>query len=88
MGVENTPCKEEAFLRKRLKELRRQSGHTQESFAEQAKFSYKYYQGIERGQWTNLRLRTISKLAAGYGLRVDELFAPDPPKVKKAAKGN
>jgi transcriptional regulator with XRE-family HTH domain len=54
---------------------------TQESFAEQAKFSYKYYQGIERGQWTNLRLRTLEKLAAGYGIGLHELFSPKMPKL-------
>lgn len=72
----------ESFLNIRLKELREKSGLTQEQYAEQAKFSYKYYQGIERGQWTNLRLRTIEKLAAGYGLTISELFAPNLPNLK------
>ncbi len=58
----NTPGKAEKALRVRLRELRQKAGLTQEAYAEQAKFSYKYYQGIERGQWTNLRLRTLEKL--------------------------
>lgn len=66
-------------LWKKKGELRLKSGLTQEAFAEQAKFSYKYYQGIERGQWTNLRLRTIEKLADGYGVRLSKLFGPKNP---------
>jgi transcriptional regulator with XRE-family HTH domain len=78
MGV-TTPGKAEKFLRVRLRELRQKAGLTQEAYAERAKFSYKYYQGIERGQWTNLRLRTLEKLAVGYGLGIQDLFATKLP---------
>ena len=80
-----TPGDSEKFLRIRLRELRKKAGLTQEAYAEQAKFSYKYYQGIERGQWTNLRLRTLEKLAAGYGVALHDLFSPKMPmpKVKR-----
>ena len=71
-----TPGKAEKALRIRLRELRKEAGLTQEGFAEKAKFSYKYYQGIERGQWTNLRLRTLEKLAEGYGIELWELLKP------------
>jgi transcriptional regulator with XRE-family HTH domain len=81
--VKTTPCKTEAFLKGRLRELREKAGLTQEAFAEQAKFSYKYYQGIERGQWTNLRLRTLEKLAEGYGIELWELLRPEKPNIKK-----
>jgi transcriptional regulator with XRE-family HTH domain len=81
--VKTTPCKAEAHLRKRLRELRKKAGLTQEAFAEHAKFSYKYYQGIERGQWTNLRLRTLEKLAEGYGIELWELLRPEKPNIKK-----
>ena len=74
-----TPGKAEKFLRIRLRELRKKAGLTQEAYAEQAKFSYKYYQGIERGQWTNLRLRTLEKLADGYGIDLHGLFSPKIP---------
>jgi transcriptional regulator with XRE-family HTH domain len=74
-----TPGKAERFLRVRLRALRQKAGLTQEAYAEQAKFSYKYYQGIERGQWTNLRLRTLEKLAAGYGVELHALFSPKLP---------
>jgi transcriptional regulator with XRE-family HTH domain len=84
----NTPGKAEKSLRVRLRELRQKAGLTQEAYAEQAKFSYKYYQGIERGQWTNLRLRTLEKLADGYGVALHELFSPKTPvpRVKMSAK--
>ena len=75
----NTPGKAEKSIRVRLRELRQKAGLTQEAYAEQAKFSYKYYQGIERGQWTNLRLRTLEKLADGYGVALHELFSPKMP---------
>ena len=83
-----TPGKAERFLRTRLRELRKKAGITQEAYAEQAKFSYKYYQGIERGQWTNLRLRTLEKLAAGYGVDLHDLFSPmlPAPRVKASEK--
>lgn len=76
--MKTAPCKAETLLRRRLRELRKKAGLTQEAFAEKAKFSYKYYQGIERGQWTNLRLRTLEKLADGYGVELWELLKPNP----------
>ena len=85
--MKNTPGKAEVFLQQRLRELRGKSGLTQEAFAEQAKFSYKYYQGIERGQWTNLRLRTLEKLAVGYGIGLHELFSPKIPNPRIIKKG-
>jgi len=85
--VKETPGKAERLLRFKLRELRAKAGLTQEAFAEQAKFSYKYYQGIERGQWTNLRLRTLEKLAEGYGVTLGELFGSEKaPDVKKKVK--
>jgi transcriptional regulator with XRE-family HTH domain len=72
--VKKGPGRVEKNLRLKLRELRKRAGLTQEAFAERAQFSYKYYQGIERGQWTNLRLRTLEKLAAGYGITLSELF--------------
>jgi transcriptional regulator with XRE-family HTH domain len=80
--VEKTWGEAEKFLKGRLRELRKKTALTQEEYAELAKFSYKYYQGIERGQWTNLRLRTLEKLAHGYGLSLHELFAPRTPTPK------
>jgi transcriptional regulator with XRE-family HTH domain len=78
----------EQFLADRLRTLRKLAGLTQEAFAEKAKFSYKYYQGIERGQWTNLRLRTLEKLSFGYGITLSELFATRTPKLKIKVKSD
>jgi transcriptional regulator with XRE-family HTH domain len=77
--VKDAPCETEKQLSKRLRELRHKAGLTQEAFAEQAKFSYKYYQGIERGQWTNLRLRTLQALADGYGISLSALLGDKCP---------
>jgi transcriptional regulator with XRE-family HTH domain len=75
--VRDAPGQAEKFLRFRLRDLRKKAGLTQEAFAERARFSYKYYQGIERGQWTNLRLRTLEKLAEGYGITLSDLLDCD-----------
>jgi len=72
--VKTTHCAAEKRLKFRLRELRKKAGLTQEAFAERSQFSYKYYQGIERGQWTNLRLRTLQKLADGYNVTLSQLL--------------
>ncbi len=53
------------ILIKRLRELRKKSGLTQEQFAERIGLSYKYYQQIELGNKRELRLSTLDRLAAG-----------------------
>ena len=63
-------------LLKRLKNLRQEQGLTQERFAELAGFSYKYYQQIETGRKPDLRLSTLERLAAAYGLEAWELLLP------------
>jgi len=73
-------------LLKRVRTLREAMGLTQERFAERAGLSYKYYQAVEGGRKSDLRLSTLIKLAAGLGIEVWHLFAPDdspPPVVKK-----
>jgi len=69
-----------AILLKRLRELRRRHGLSQEAFAERAGMSYKYYQAVEAGRKRNLRLSTLEKLAAAYGLEVWQLLSPSLPK--------
>jgi transcriptional regulator with XRE-family HTH domain len=66
----------------RLRDLREQEGLTQEDFAELAGISYKYYQLIEIGRRIDLRLSTLERLAAAYGLKVHQLLAPVVPRVK------
>jgi len=60
----------------RLKALRVERGLTQEEFAELAGLSYKYYQAVEAGRKTNLRLSTLERLAQGHGLEVWQLLLP------------
>jgi len=69
-----------AVVLKRLRELRRRHGLTQEAFAERAGMSYKYYQAVEAGRKPNVRLSTLEKLAAAYGLEVWQLLSPSVPK--------
>lgn len=61
----------------RIRELRTARGLTQESFAEHAQISYKYYQAIEAGRKPDLRLSTLERLARAHGLEVWELLMPD-----------
>ncbi len=74
------------FLRKRLKALRLKTGLTQEEFAVNAGFSYKYYQAIEAGRRRNLRLKTIETLARAHGIGIDRLFSLTTPKIKQRPK--
>lgn len=71
---------EKVFLGKRLRALREQNGLTQEAFAEKIRFSYKVYQSIEAGRRWNLRMATILRFAAAYGITLSQMFALRTPK--------
>ena len=43
---------------------------------------YKYYQHVEAGRKTRVRLDTLDKIAHAYGLNGFELIAPELPKSK------
>jgi transcriptional regulator with XRE-family HTH domain len=64
-------------LLKRLRELRLRRGLTQEAFAEQAGFSYKYYQAVEAGRKRDLRLSTLERLAEAHGVELWQLLRDD-----------
>jgi transcriptional regulator with XRE-family HTH domain len=70
----------------RLRELRKLAGFTQEQFAESAGISYKWYQGIETGRRSDLRLSTMERIADAYGIGVHQLLAPEMPRVKLKRK--
>jgi transcriptional regulator with XRE-family HTH domain len=75
-------------FKKRLKELRLACRWTQEKAAESCGIGYKLYQLYELGIKTNPGLRTLEKIASGFGLEVHELLAPAPllrPRVSKSA---
>jgi transcriptional regulator with XRE-family HTH domain len=69
-------------LVKRLKELRKIHGVTQEQFSERTGISYKYYQAIETGVKKELRISTLERLADAYGIEVWQLLAPAVPKTR------
>jgi transcriptional regulator with XRE-family HTH domain len=68
-------------FKKRLRDLRKLRGWTQEKAAEACSLNYKVYQLYELGIKGNPGLLTLEKIAYGYGLDVSELLAPDPPKI-------
>ncbi len=68
------------FLLRRLRDLREAHGLTQEALAEKAGMSYKHYQAIEGGR-KDLRLTTLDRLAAAFGIELWELIAPAMPTV-------
>jgi transcriptional regulator with XRE-family HTH domain len=69
-------------LVKRLKELRKIHGVTQEQFSERTGISYKYYQAVETGVKKELRISTLERFAEAYGIEVWELLGPVVPKAK------
>ncbi len=75
-----------AQLLARLKHLRKLHGLTQEAFAELSGISYKYYQAVEGGRKRELRLSTLERLAAAYGIEVYQLLSPDLPVTQVAKK--
>jgi len=64
-------------LLKRLRELRLRKGLTQDAFAEQAGFSYKYYQAVEAGRKRDLRLSTLERQAEAHGVELWQLLRDD-----------
>jgi transcriptional regulator with XRE-family HTH domain len=58
---------------KRIRQLRRERGWTQEEMSRRFKFNYKHYQRIEGGL-QNLELATLNKLAAAFEISIDQLL--------------
>jgi len=65
---------------KRMRELRKLHHLTQEQFSEVSQISYKYYQALEAGRKSEVRLSTVERVADVDGLQVYELLAPETPK--------
>jgi len=66
-----------ARFQKRLKDLRRQRGWTQEKAAAECDVSYKLFQLYELGVKGNPGLLTLEKIARGFSLDIHELFSPE-----------
>lgn len=58
---------------RRVRELRKSRGLSQEELGEKANLHYTYIGGVERGE-RNLSLSCIEKIAKGLGVDIGELF--------------
>lgn len=69
---------------RRIAELRRKRGRTQERLSEEAGMTLRYLQEVESGS-QNLGILTLEKFADLLGVKVIELFRP--PKSRKVRRG-
>ena len=65
---------EEVELAKRIKELRKLHGYTQEGFAVKMGCDYKYLQKIESKSPPNVKLETLEKMSKAFNLDVSKLL--------------
>jgi len=70
------------FLGLRLRALRSAASLTQEQAAAMIGLTFKYYQRAESGTIEGMRLATLAKVAAAYGISLSDLFATKPPSVR------
>jgi transcriptional regulator with XRE-family HTH domain len=69
-----------------LRRLRHERGHTQESFAHDAKIARQYMSEIERGNvWVGLRM--VAKFAAALDVEPAEFFRPPTPRRGRSRSG-
>jgi len=61
------------MIAKRLKELRKKSGWSQQKLAEKAGLSYNTITKIEQGAATKPTIQTMIKVADAFGISLDEL---------------
>jgi len=61
------------MLAKRLKELRKKAGWSQQKLAEKACLSYNTITKIEQGVATMPTIQTMIKIADAFGITLDEL---------------
>ena len=61
-------------LGKRIRELRRKCGYTQERLAELANIDYKYIQKIEGKNPPALKIDTIERLAKAFKVKLSKLL--------------
>jgi transcriptional regulator with XRE-family HTH domain len=70
------------FVAKRLRELRAQATLSQEQAAALVGVTFKYYQRLESGAVSGIRLSTIEKVAHAYGIDLTSFFARRSPKTR------
>ncbi len=61
------------MIAKRLKELRKKAGWSQQKLAEKAGLSYNTITKIEQGAATKPTIQTMIKIADAFGISIDEL---------------
>jgi len=61
------------MLAKKLKELRKQAGLSQQKLAEKAGLSYNAITKLEQGAAKQPTIQTVIKLADAFGVSLDEL---------------
>lgn len=61
-------------LAKRIKELRKKRGLTQEEAAKKCGIKYKYYQEHEGGKPRDMRVSTAERIAKGLDVKMSKLF--------------
>jgi len=71
---------------RRIAELRRARGLTQQEFAEMAGVSVQWVSRVELGQ-ENVTVHTLSKIANVLGARVADLFQPPGPATQEVRRG-
>ena len=69
-------------LGKRIRELRRSGGCTQEKLGEKAGLNYKFIGEVERGQ-VNVSLDSLAKIAEALMVKVGDLFSGEKVLVQK-----
>lgn len=57
---------------KRIEELRKQKGFTQEELAEKAGFHRSYFWDVEQGR--NVSIKTLYKIAKALGITLSDFF--------------
>lgn len=72
------------FIAVRLRELRAQSGLTQEQVAALLGADTRWYQRLELGA-KDMRVSTVDRVAAVYGLSATEFLAEKSPQTKVAS---
>lgn len=61
-------------LSRKIKELRKKCGYTQEKLSEAADIEYKYIQKIEGKNPPNLKLETLQRLAKAFKISLSEFL--------------
>ena len=71
------------MLAKRLKELRKEKGWSQQKLAEKTDLSFNAVTKIEQGLAKHPTLKTLIKLADAFGISIDELVGRNKQKQKE-----